>query len=173
MGLRTREEHVLMSMSVLIAHVDKTRQEANDMNGIITKLWSCSDWNKRFIKSQFFFSVMLYDTSCTQDCFNTVGNYNCQCSSGTERGDDGVCQEIAGECDIKAKHSHIQGFKGTNVNVKVQSHAHLPLYTNFSLYYKSAICEQWHNVNILNLLTSVDQTVQKCIWVYFYLHKKK
>ena len=38
MGLRTREEHVLMSMSVLIAHVDKTRQEANDMNGIITKL---------------------------------------------------------------------------------------------------------------------------------------
>ena len=59
------------------------------------------------------------DTNFTQDCFNTVGNYNCECSAGFKRGNHGVCQEIPEECDITVQKSKINAFKGTNVNVKV------------------------------------------------------
>ena len=55
-----------------------------------------------------------------QDCFNEVGNYHCECKEGTEKGEDGVCQEFKHiECGIKAKKSKVKGFKGTNVKVKV------------------------------------------------------
>ena len=67
----------------------------------------------------YFFLLPLSDWSVFQECFNTVGNYNCQCSEGFQKGKDGTCEEIAKECDIKAKKSKIKAFKGKNVNVKV------------------------------------------------------
>ena len=48
-----------------------------------------------------------------------MGNYYCDCAEGFQRGEDGTCQIIAKECDIKAKKSKIKSFKGKNVNVKV------------------------------------------------------
>ena len=54
-----------------------------------------------------------------QDCINTVGDYSCECVEGTERGQDGSCQTIPQECDIKAARSRIKAMSGTNVAVKV------------------------------------------------------
>ena len=56
----------------------------------------------------------------SQDCFNTDGNYHCECTEGTERGEGGVCQEMEpGECEIMPVKSVIGAFRGNNVNVKV------------------------------------------------------
>jgi len=60
--------------------------------------------------------------SCGENevCTNSVGNYQCECKEGTEKGSDGVCKEFLPlECDVKAKKPIVKGIKGTNVNVKL------------------------------------------------------
>ncbi|XP_063693608.1 uncharacterized protein LOC134825361 [Bolinopsis microptera] len=56
-----------------------------------------------------------------EDCFNTDGNYHCECREGTERGEGGVCQEMEpGECEVMPIKSVIGAFRGNNVNVKLR-----------------------------------------------------
>ena len=55
-------------------------------------------------------------------CTNSVGNFQCECKEGTEKGSDGVCKEFTPmECDVKPKKPIVKGIKGTNVNVKVRT----------------------------------------------------
>ena len=53
-------------------------------------------------------------------CFNTAGNYYCECADGFERGKNGDCKDFTPtECEVKPKNDNIKTMAGKRVQVKL------------------------------------------------------
>ena len=57
-----------------------------------------------------------------QVCFNTEGNFYCECEEGYEEGKDGKCKDFTpAECDVRPQKDDIKTMTGKKVQVKVSS----------------------------------------------------
>ena len=53
-------------------------------------------------------------------CFNTAGNYYCECADGFERGKKGDCKDFTpSDCGVKPKNDNIKTMAGKTVQVKL------------------------------------------------------
>lgn len=53
-------------------------------------------------------------------CFNTAGNYYCECAEGFERGKNGDCKDFTPtECEVKPKNDNIKTMTGKKVQVRL------------------------------------------------------
>merc|ERR1712003_408803 len=54
-------------------------------------------------------------------CFNTAGNYYCECAEGFERGKKGTCKDFTPtECDVRPKKNAINAIAGKRVQVRLK-----------------------------------------------------